>query len=195
MPERIRAVSKKEFTQAVPILADLLAQAMAQTPPWKGVIIDREATAKRFINDSQTGTETLVAQIGGEIVGATMYCPMSLQTIKTSEDLAEPEVIASYLEKIHQKTGIGAFVYIDKTFVSPSYQNQGIASRMRVQLLEKVAQENPDGVIVFTAHASNNPAIIKSSQRLGFLQTGIKMVSEADENLFNQYWVKIISPE
>lgn len=185
--ELIQSVTPYEFRGRIPVITDSFAETLAVTPPWENMIVHRETTRHRFEDESRTpGFEAIVAEVDGQFAGLITYREMNVNEMEF-EGMPSVKILEKFLESVQGLED--TFILFDRTFVVPKYQKEGIAGRLRVAALRKIAASHPSGVTVLTQHLEKNEHIIKSSQRLGFTPTGIGF-NDSEGNLVNQYWYK-----
>lgn len=190
---QIGPVSPSDFRRMTPRLVEGFASSLLETPPWFIEIYQPE-TRKRFVNESRRiGFGAVIALHDDQIVGMSSYERMrfSRQAFDRA-GFGNVDALYKFLLSISLQHGISNFVGIYRTFVTPPFRRQHIATEMRARALAEIQAAYPGGVIVFTQHHEDNPGIIESSKRLGFKPTGIR--HQEDENGENQYWYKVLPP-
>lgn len=197
MQKNIEHLSKEQFLGELTSIIDLLAVTFLATPPYQ-FRLHKPATEQRFLAEIERGTQANVTKVGEEIVGVNTYSEIDLDQIN-GEDLLPfaTEEIVQYLHKMGEEENISHFVFLSRTFVSPDHQGQGIAHELRQNTLQYLREKYPDGVIVLTNHLSNNPAIIRSSEKLRFSHTNIGRCwvgtfNEIEQIVCDTYWVRAV---
>lgn len=195
MHRSIEHLSGYEFLSQLDGIIDAFALAMLMTPPYQ-FEIHKKVTKIRIGTEIKNGARATISKNDQEIVGASIYSEIHLDTVAKKRLLPfDSKKTVQYLRELGKISGISDFIYLSITFAHPEHQKQGIAHQLRQSTIERLHDTYPNGVIVLTNHLSNNPAIIKSSEKLGFSPTGMKRCWEATPEISegcDEYWMLVV---
>lgn len=143
-------------------------------------IIEKNAQKKGF-------TIFCLEDKNNNLIGASWFDTPSLDELETEKGVA----IRTFSENKMKEEGLHTLIFVRDTIVKPDQQGKGVASYLKDTYLKFIQETFTDGVLLITRHKDDNFAIIKTSEKRGFLRSGVRMPSKQDQNVFNEYWYKI----
>ncbi len=170
-------------------IAEIYKQAF-NGPPWFEEISLDEVLNRIEPAISGEGFGCLLAESEGAIIGALWYNALTSEELEAEKGIE----LGNFTKDQIQTEGVKNIIFTRETVVNPKYQGMGFASKLKSDFITQIETLYPDGALILTRHRSDNPAIIKTSEKLGYEKTGIKMPSSQNPDAYHEYWYKLIRP-
>lgn len=158
--------------------------------PWYEKLTVEESLKRIVPYLDMEGFGCVISETDGEITGALWYNSISVDDLESEKGKS----LADFARGLLLSKQIRNVVFTRETVVDPKHQGKGFASKLKSDFISQIEALYPDGALILTRHRSDNPAIIKTSEKLGYEKTGIRMPSSQNPNAHHEYWYKIIRP-
>ena len=149
--------------------------------PWYEDLSIKEVERRWNVQSSKKGFKCLVAEISGQVVGATWWNKITIEELNNERG----DLLGNFASKF-----VGyEFIWLRETCVTPEFQNFGVGTLL-TQNIFKNLNNNDKSVLILTRMREDNLPIISINKKLGFEPTDIRMPSSQIEGIFHEYWFR-----
>lgn len=183
-----RQIPNDEFKDKIDDFTDVFADALFRTPPYSGFLLDYRQTRKRLFDEAnEEGFVAFIAERNAKLIAANTYGVYPNPTEFLQKVLVmEQEKIFDFLTN-HQKDNM-SIDWASRLFTHPDFQRKGVGSSLRQFALTHLRVMYPEGLLLFTGHVDTNTNILKISQKMGLLYSGIHVSGEEGHPGYDYYW-------
>lgn len=155
-------------------------QVCFSSPPWNQEVTAEEAALRWQEHSSKEGFTCFVVVHDHQIVGAAWFDLISRNELAKERG----HELANFAASINSTC---QFIWIRETIVDLEFKGQGIASRLKEQIVQEI-KEHFVQAILLTRMRDDNTNIVHINEKFGFKRTGIKVKSKSTPNLLHEYW-------
>ena len=190
LPERIQIkCDRDEFTPYCDNVATMYQHAFRGHPWYEDLSVD-EVNGRIGSHMAKPGFRAYLDMSGENVVGAMWYDTPSL----TELQIERGDELAGLARDYKADNPNGLIVWEREVIVDPNYAGRGIATGLRSNFINDLKCDIPGGALVLTRMRSNNNAIVKIAEKMGFARTGITMPCSLDPQYYHEYWALQIEP-
>ncbi len=180
-----RSPNTEKFRQQFDEIAAVYQRAFAGYP-WFKQLPDDEVRRLLLDHSDKDGFQAFIAESpSGQTVGALWYDELTVEEVSSERG----QELARFADIFCKENDIGNIIWEREVLVDPSFQKQGIATKLRMTFLSHLAEVFPNGALVLTRMRDDNTGIIKIAERLDYERTGIRVPS-SHQPIFHEYWYK-----
>ncbi len=151
--------------------------------PWYEDLSIKEVKRRWNIQRLKSGFKCLVAEIDGQVVGATWWNSMTIEELNNER---------GGILGVFPKKFVGCkLIWLRETCVSPEFQNLGVGTLLKQDIFIHLSDIGKSTLLLTRMREDNFP-IISINKKLGFQQTGIKVPSSQIVGIFHEYWFKYL---
>lgn len=171
----IRALSKNDVSEILGVYKRAFVGY-----PWYEDLSAEELWRRWNSHSSKRGFDGLVGIKDNRMVGAVWW------NLLAHEDLEEFKKGEDLKRFVKNNFPQGVVFWEREIITDPSYQNKGIAQKLRQEFVSKLDSFRP--AVILTRMRGDNSAILRIAEKLGFRPAGIRVPSSQKEAVFHEYW-------
>jgi RimJ/RimL family protein N-acetyltransferase len=146
--------------------------------PWFETMPDEAIQNRWRQHNARTNFCCLVAEINTQIAGVSWFHEITDDELELEKDKALREFATTNFPAVTR-------IWVDATVTDPDFQKSGVATQLKVKLLEMIRTSYPETCIL-TRMRDDNVGIIRINERFGFKRTGVKVLGKND--IRHEFW-------
>ncbi len=168
-------------------MAEILKQCFAGYP-WYEDLSEEDAQSRIDSHVSKPGFDAIMFEDQDGPIGAIWYDTPSADDLEAERG----SELMEFADYFGTRQNIDRIVWVRESAVRPDYQGQGLATRLRIEFLNQLANDGIGDTLILTRMRSDNHAIIAIAQKFDYQPTGIKIPSSQNPEACHEYWYKLV---